>query len=246
MGVPPQGVGAKIEKESKLGPLAAIIGALATILIVVMTVARASFPVYFYYAAVILLLVAIFSLLIYGFLAHPVYNFIKKQKEIRKHNALARKYFDEFEHFTERFGELLWQSRTVNIPYALRDSQSSQEFRQVFYPSTDDFYNHFRNLLDCFKERLKRFDRTKEYFILLVNEFDTILNMYNEFCLCKPVKEIRGIGRDKVKGGFKEDYKKFKGAYEQFIGNYIGFEKELNREFCKIIFREYFEMPEEL
>ncbi len=235
-----------IEKESKLGPLAAIIGTLATILIVVMTVARASFPVYLYYVVVILLFVAIFSLLFYGFLAHPIYDFIKKKWKIKKHNALARKYFNEFEHFTERFGELLWQSTTVNIPHALRDSQSSQKFRQVFYPSTHDFYNHFRDLLDCFKERLKRFDRTKEDFILLVNEFDTILNMYNEFCLCKPIKEIRGIGRDKVKESFKEDYKKFKGAYERFIGDYTDFEKKLNKEFGKIIFREHFEMPEEL
>jgi hypothetical protein len=241
----PVGVGAKIEKESKLGPLAAIIGALAAILITIVA-ARASFPVYLYYTAVISLLLAIFSLLIYGFLAHPIYDFFKKRKEKRRHNALAKKYFDKFKRFTERFGELLFKSTTVNIPYALQDSQSSQDFRPIFYPSTPDFYEHFRDFLDYYKERLKRFDRTKEDFTLLVKEFDTILNMYNEFWLCKPVKEIRGIGRDKVKESFKEDYKKFRGAYERFIGDYIDFEKELNREFGTIIFREYFEMPEEL
>ena len=236
--------GAKREKESKLVPIVVIISALAGVLITIVTL-RTSFPVP-YYVAAILLLLAIFSILIYGFLAHPICNFINKKRETKKYNALARKYFDKFELFTERFGELLWQSRTVNIPDALRDSQSSQEFRQVFYLSADVIFNHFRDLLDCFKERRKRFDRTKEDFILLVNEFDIILNMYNEFYLCKPVKEIRGIGRDKFKESFKEDYKKFKGAYERFIGNYTDFEKELNKEFDKMIFREYFEMPGEL
>jgi len=245
MGFRPGGVGVKVEKESKVGPLAGIIGALAGIFIIIVA-AHASFPIYLYYGAVISLLVAIFSLLIFGFLAHPLYNFINKRREIKKHNALAKKYFDTFERFTKKFGELLWESKTVNIPDALRDSQSSQEFRQVFYLSADVIFNHFRDLLDCFKERRKRFDRTKEDFILLVNEFDIILNMYNEFYLCKPVKEIRGIGRDKFKESFKEDYKKFKGAYERFIGNYTDFEKELNEEFDKMVFREDFEMPREL
>lgn len=242
MGFPPQDVGVKIEKESKLGPIAAIIVTLGGIFITIVTL-RTSFPVPYYVAANLLLL-AIFSLLIYGFLAHPIYNFIKKRGEIRKHNALARKYFDKFKHFTERFDELLWQSTSVHILYALRDLPNSQEFRQVSYLSADDFYNH--NLFGCFKERLKRFDRTKEDFILLVNEFDTILNMYNEFCFCKPVKEIRRIGRNKVNENLKEDYKTLEVAYERFIGNYTDFEKELNKEFGEMIFREYFEMPEEL
>ena len=239
--------GAKIEKESKLGTLAAAIVALATIFGTIVT-ARSYFPVYLYYViiVVIFLLVIVSSLLTYRLLGPPIHDFIKKRREIRTHKALAIKYFDKFELLTEMFSGLLWQSKTVNIPDALRDSQSSQEFRQVFYLSADVIFNHFRDLLDCFKERRKRFDRTKEDFILLVNEFDIILNMYNEFYLCKPVKEIRGIGRDKFKESFKEDYKKFKGAYERFIGNYTYFEKELNKEFGKMIFREYFEMPGEL
>jgi len=232
----------EIEKESKLVPLAAIIGTLATILIVVMTVARASFPVYLYYGVVISLFVAIFALLIFGFLAHPIYGFFKKRREVRKHNALARKYFDEFTHFTERFGEFLDQGRSDNIPYALRDLKSTQEFKQVFYLSTNDFYN----LFNCYKKRLERFNRTKEDFSLLVNEFDSVLDIYNSHCICEPVREIRLIGRDKVKERIKEDYKKQKGVYERFIGNYTDFGKKLNKEFGERIFRDHFEIPEEL
>ena len=183
----------KIEKESKLVPLATIIGALAGILIIIVA-AHASFPVYLYYTAVIFLLVAVFSLLFYGFLAHPIYNFVKKRRELRTHNALARKYFDKFKDFTDRFDEFVEPNRCDNIPYALKDLKSSQEFRNISFLSTQDIHNLFCH----FKERLKRFDRTKEDFVLLVDEFDTILNMYNKFCLCKPVEEIRRIGRDKV------------------------------------------------
>lgn len=234
--------GAKIEKESKLGPLAAIIGTLATILIVAMTVARVTFPVYLYYVVVILLFVAIFSLLFYGFLAHPICDFIKNKWKIKKHNALARKYFNDFTHFTERFGEFLDRGRSDNIPYILRDLLGNQAFRCVSYLSTGDFYN----LFNCYKERLKRFDRTKEDFSHLVNEFDTILDMYNEHCVCKPVREIRAIGREKVDEDTKDNYKNQKGGYELFLRNYTNFGKKLNKEFGEGIFREYFEMPGEL
>lgn len=70
--------------------------------------------------------------------------------------------------------------------------------------------------------------------------------MYNKFCVFKPVNEIRRIGRDKVKEDTKENYKKYKGAYELFIRNYTDFGKKLNKEFGERIFREYFETPREL
>ena len=241
MGFPPQGVGAKIEKESKLVPLATIIGALAGILIIIVA-AHASFPVYLYYTAVISLLVAVFSLLIHGFLAHPISDFIKKKKGIRKHNDLARKYFDEFAHFTERFSEFLDQTKKDNIPDALKKLWNNEAFRCVSFLSTGDFYN----LFECYKERLKRFDRTKEDFSLLVNEFDTILDMYNEHCVCKPVREIRAIGREKADEDTKDNYKKQKGGYELFLRDYWAFGKKLNKEFGERIFRGDFEMPGEL
>ncbi|MCK4398153.1 MAG: hypothetical protein KAV25_04105 [Methanophagales archaeon] len=241
MGFPPQGVGAKIEKESKLVPLATIIGALAGILIIIVA-AHASFPVYLYYTAVISLLVAIFSLLAHEFLAPPIYDFIKKRREIRKHNALARKYFDTFKDFTDGFGELVEPNRCDNIPYALRDLSSSQEFRNISFLSTQDIHNFFYN----FEKRLKRFDGIKEDFSLIVKEFDTIMNMYNKFCICEPIKEIKRIGQDKINEHIKEDYRRHKRAYERFIGNYTDFGKKLNKEFGERIFRDYFEMPEEL
>ena len=105
---------------------------------------------------------------------------------------------------------------------------------------------HFYNLFTCYKKRLERFNRTKEDFSLLVDEFDSILDIYNKHCICEPVREIRVIGRDKVNERIKEDYKKQKGAYERFIGNYTDFGKKRNREFGERIFRDYFEIPEEL
>ena len=87
------------------------------------------------------------------------------------------------------------------------------------------------------KERLKRFDKTKEDFSLLVNEFDLILDMYNEHCVCKPVREIRAIGREKVDEETKDNYKKQKGAYELFLRNYMDFGKKLNKEFLEIILK---------
>lgn len=240
MRLQPVGVGVKIEKESKLVPLATIIGALAGILIIIVA-ARASFPVYLYYTAVIFLLVAIFSLLIYGFLAHPIYNFIKKRRETRKHNALARKYFGEFKDFTDRFGEFIQSD--INIPHILDELCSQEEFRSISLFQT----NEIRNLFYLFEERLKRFNGTEEDFSLLVEEFDTILKIYNKYCVCKPVEEVRIIGRDKVNERIKEEYIRHKTKYERFVDDYIEFGKRINKDFGgKRVFRTHFKTPKEL
>lgn len=233
--------GAKIEKESKLGLIVVIIVSLVSLLIIIIS-NHASFPVYLYYVAVISLLIAIFCLLIYGFLAHPT-NFIKKRIETRRLNTLAKKHFNAFKGFTDRFGELVDSTRRDNIPGALKKVlNSSQEFRNISFLSPEDL----GNLFNYFKGRLKRFDGTKEDFSLIVKEFGAILDMYNKFCVFKPVNEIRIIGRAKVEADTKENYKKFKGAYERFIGNYTDFGEMLNNEFGEKIYTDYFEMPGEL
>ena len=70
--------------------------------------------------------------------------------------------------------------------------------------------------------------------------------MYNKFCVCKPVEEIRKIGRDKVDEPTKEKYNRSKGEYGRFIGNYMDFGKKLNDVFGERIFRDYFELPKDL
>lgn len=184
-----------------------------------------------------------FLILIFGLLKPPFSAFIKKRRETRRVNALAKEHFKDFKNFTDRFGELLDQSRSDTITYALGELiNRSQEFRNISFLSPQDLYNLFR----YFKERLKRFDRTKEDFTLLVEDFGTILDLYNKLCVCKPVEEIRKLGRDKVDEPTKEEYTRRKGEYGRFIGNYIDFGKKLNDVFGERIFRDYFELPKDL
>lgn len=230
-------------KKESLVPIAVIIAALAGLLISIFA-ARASLPVFLYYIAVILLLLAIFALLFYGFLGEPIYNFIKKRREIRKHTALARKYFNKFKHFTETFGEFVDPNRS-DITKVLKDLQSDHvELRELLFLPKDDIHSLFKT----FQQRLKRFDRTYEDFLLLVEEFDIILDIYNKRCIRDPIQKIRRIDRNRISDRFKEDYRRHKGAYERFIGNYTDFGKEVNKEFGERIriFREAFDMPEEL
>jgi len=231
------------KKESKLVPLAVIIAALAGLLISIFA-ARASLPVFLYYIAVILLLLAIFLLLFYGFLGEPIYNFIKKRRKIRKHNALARKYFNKFKHFTETFGEFVNPNRS-DITEVLKNLQSDHpEFRELLFLPKGDVHSLFKT----FQQRLKRFDGTYEDFSLLVEEFDIILDIYNKHCIRDPIQKIRRVDRNRISDHFKEEYRRHKGAYERFIGNYTDFGKEVNKEFGERIriFREVFDMPEEL
>ena len=87
------------------------------------------------------------------------------------------------------------------------------------------------------KKDLSVLTKPKKTFSLLVNEFDLILDMYNEHCVCKPVREIRAIGQEKVDEETKDNYKKQKGAYELFLRNYMDFGKKLNKEFLEIILK---------
>ncbi|UZE92075.1 MAG: hypothetical protein IB616_05005 [Methanosarcinales archaeon] len=232
----------KSKNGIKLGQIVTIISALSVITISIIAT-HASFPPDIFHTLVVLLVTIIIIFIVYGFLAHPISNFIKRKRKVRKHNALARKYFDEFKDFTNRFGEFVESNRCDNIPYALRDLSSSPEFRNISFLSTQDIHNLFYN----FEKRLKRFDGTKEDFSLLANEFDTLMDMYNEFCIRKPVEEIRRIGQDKVNERIKRDYRKHKGTYERFVEDYIGFGKKVNRGFGRErIVRTHFETPGEL
>ena len=232
----------KSKNGSRLGAIAALIGALAAITISIIAT-RSFFPPIIFCTIVILLVVTIISIIAYGFLAYPISNFIKGKRKIRKHNALARKYFDKFKDFTDRFGEFVETSRTDGIPHALSELRNRfQEFRNMSFLSTHNIHNLFYH----FKERLKRFNGTKDDFLLLAEEFDTIFDMYNELCICKPVEEVRRIGQEKVDSSIKEDYRKYKGIYDRFLLDYTEFGKKLNKKFGEHIFRACFETPKEL
>ncbi len=230
----------KSKYEIKLSIVATVLGILASIFVIIW----AMVSVYDYLPAWLVYFVPIFIIgTILWILYDSISDFVKKKMIIRKRNILARKYFDDFEDLTDKFDEFLDPITHDNILRTLHNLSGSHEFRNISFLSTQGIHH----LFDNFKERLKRFDGTKEDFSLLAREFDEILGTYNEFCICKPVDEIRRIGREKVEEPIKEEYRRQKETYGRFIGEYIKFGEKVNKKFGELrIFRTYFETPGEL
>ncbi len=236
----------------KLKISAGLIGILASIFIIIGVIVN----VYTYLPEWLIWSVFIFiAIVILWLLSHPVSNFIKNKGEIRELNVLARKYFGELKTLLERFDEFI-SNRNDNIPHVLQDLSRSvttkvvdgpdkREFEKISILRVEPFYDLFINL----QKRFEFFNGTKGDFLLLAQEFDTILNIYNRFHICKPVEEIRKIGRKKVPEEIKENYNKYKRKYERFIEDYTNFAKKINNKFGfgeRNIITAYLEMPKEL
>lgn len=185
-------------------------------------------------------------------LSNSISNFIKKKAEVQKQNILAKKYFDEFKNFTDRFDEFMGTRYDV-IPYLLQKLANSvtteviggvdkRKYKEIPILPVEPFNNLSINL----KMRLQRFNGTKDDFFLLITEFDAMLSLYSKFHICKPVEKIREIGSNEVPKDMKEDYNKYKRKYERFVEDYTNFGKKVNKEFSEKICTEFVDLPKEL
>jgi len=77
--------------------------------------------------------------------------------------------------------------------------------------------------------------------------FDDIVRIYNDFSVCKPVEEIRMIGREKVPEKIRENYQDHRAVYVRFLQEYQDFVKKMNKLFQQDFLRvPYYETPKEL
>lgn len=107
--------------------------------------------------------------------------------------------------------------------------------------------SHITHIWECFKERVDSSNKTYNDFRLLVKEFNWLLRIYNELCICMPVERIRKeIGKENVPEETKEKYRQWKEEYNRFLGKYKDFGKEMNVEFKEKLFITEFKRPEEL
>ena len=162
---------------------------------------------------------------------------------MRKHNAMARYFFVDFKKFIDQLDVWLTPGRSDNIQSAIKRLSDLPDFKDKI-PQLPVFPLH--DLFYFFKERVKRFDGSKEDFSLLIHEFEKILRIYYDTCIKEPVEIIRRIGGEKMPKHVREEYKKYKGDYDHFVRDYIGFGKIVNDQFGENICDVYIEMPWEL
>lgn len=225
--------------------------ALATLTIVIITQ-----KLYNYNIVTGLLIIMLFVLIL-GFWGKSIYQTLIGYIEKRKNDELARFYFKEFKKLVIRFKEFT-ENRSDNIQLVMHDIKNKTEFSQinVIWPTfIQERYNYY-------DERLNEFDGTKDNLVALAKEFENILYMYNELYINDPVKSIRNVGRDKVPLQNKESYNKARLKYIDFLNDYKNFAKIANEDFKEkeetyslvegyglggsIVFRDFFDFPEEL
>ncbi|MDW7725999.1 MAG: hypothetical protein SCH70_02625 [Candidatus Methanoperedens sp.] len=241
-------------KEDERGRISALavgtFGALATITIVVIT------QNYGDDTTIKILLFSMFIVLISGFYGHGMLRIFKNYQKIRKCNKLAKQHFKIFRELVIRFREFT-EDRMDNIQSVMHNIINStpppNPFHQIniIWPSfLQDRYNYYN-------ERLNQFDGTKDSLVSLAKEFENILDMYNKLYINDPVKSIRNIERDKVPLQHKESYNKARIKYIDFLNSYKNFAKNANEDLVdkknddgflgpNIIFKDYFDFPEEL
>ncbi|MCK4796196.1 MAG: hypothetical protein KAT05_02375 [Spirochaetes bacterium] len=247
----------KEDDRSRISSLAVgTFGALATITIVVIT------QNYWDDTTIKILLFSMFIVLILGFYGHGMRRIFKNYLKIRKYNKLAKLHFKSFRNLVIRFKEFT-KGYDDNIQTVMQNLKNFRpvhvegippnQFSQIniieptFIQGTYRFYN----------KRLDHFDGTIDSLIALAEEFENILNMYDTLYVKEPIKGIKNVVGSKIPQQYNEPYNNARQKYIAFLMDYKKFAKIANEDLVEkknddgflgthIIFRDYFDFPEEL
>ncbi|OGH05523.1 MAG: hypothetical protein A2W22_01860 [Candidatus Levybacteria bacterium RBG_16_35_11] len=236
----------------------AVAGVLATFTVALLG-ARDYFPPT-YYTIIFILLVIISLVLIFGLYSSLIIQKVKSYSEKRKHDRLAKSYFEQFKKLVVRFKEFT-ENRDDNIQsvmhYIKNNTPAPNPFSQVNVVQPMFFQERY----GYYMERLNQFNGTKDSLVALTKEFESILYMYDMLYIKEPVQKIRSIEGMTIEGNnvpkqYKESYGKARQKYIDFIMDYKKFAKDGNDVFKEkedsgflgsgIIFRDFFEQPDEL
>ena len=207
----------------------------------------------------IVLIIAIFIFIV-GFYGHGMHRIFKNYLKNRKYNKLANIHFKSFRKLVIIFKEFT-EGRDDNIHLVMHNikNQSSnlEGYSNPFSQINVIWPAFFQERYKYYNERLNQFDGTKDSLVSFAEEFENILDMYDKLYINDPVNSIRNIGRNKVPLQYKESYNKARLKYIDFLNNYKKFAKIANEDLREkknddgflgayIIFRDYFDFPEEL
>lgn len=166
-----------------------------------------------------------------------------------KHRRLVPGYFDRFETFVTRLQELCNRCYCDTVPSVLRDFPPLLKgaFRDL--PALD----HLAGFAAVLHSMLAELPRTKQNLLLAIKWFDLIMHMYDQQCVCEPVKDIQvrleqGIDDDKRTqcDRLRRKYQDVKFGYIMFREQYAEFARDVNNGFGEAVARIYYERPSEL
>ena len=238
----------KLEESGTKAPITAIASIIMAIVAIVS--ARTYFPPSIVYALIVVLFI-LTVVAVWPFSVRPAFKFLKNKMEIWKHNRLSKKYFDEFKGFVNELDNFCGRENPVGvlINNLIHDDVYFKEFSEHLSNDYNDalMHGYLPDTFNHFKRRVNKFNGTKEDFLLLVAEFENLLDAYYTFFIYKLHSTVEKVGKDKVYKNDREGYNNnFRGYYNDFIKNYTIYGRKVNDKFGEDIIKTNFEMVQEL
>lgn len=155
---------------------------------------RSDIPSVIFYSLLFILVIPISFLPIFMVLRPSVSNFIKFRRLKKKESLIIRENVPKFKEFIDRYIELIQKKGYDNISYLLEEIKHRsgiKEFQEIPFPNATDFIeltNDFRKTLGTLNLDRNSFKNASEVFV-------RIIEMYNEYCVCKPIDKIKKIDK---------------------------------------------------
>jgi hypothetical protein len=213
-------------EKVKLVSLTAII-TLAGLLIVIIG-NHSLFPELLFYSIVMILIGVIIVLVGYSFLWKHTSNYIRTRLWRRKQNILARKYFEDFSDFVDRFTSLReFNNISLGITGILKGLPTAIQINIIL----NEFPIILQNPLNNLKQRLNnlRFYRSEinePNLSSLAKEFENYVALHKRLYVDLFVTMAREGGPERISEETKRAYREYREDYNQFIMAYTEFAKK--------------------
>ncbi len=173
---------------------------------------------------------------------------------------MAKSNFKGFKELVIRFKEFT-EGRNDNIQMVMHYIKNTIPGQNPFSQINVVQPMFIQTQYGYYVERLNQFNGTKDNLVALAKEFESILDMYDMLYVKEPVQKIRTIvsqsaTREDVPQQYKESYNKARLKYIDFLNTYKNFAKIANKDLKEkeevfgfgggILFRDFFDFPEEL
>lgn len=247
MGYGPNGLSGfqpKPDKGSKLAYLVVIMGSLAFIIISIFG-NKNIFPEALIKVAIILILILYLLLIIYIFFSDSIISKLKQIMTKRKEERIARKYLPELKRLKNKFNKIIMTNNGITGVFDRLRSES-EKYHDLNVPQLNEMDNLLLNL-DGF---IEDFDHKGRYFELVIDQFEAIMKIYNEFYIKSVLMDIKCIKQrfesETIPENIKKKYHDQKTEYDDFVKEYLKFGEVVNSEYGIRIVHDYVEKIEEL
>jgi len=222
------------KEKSEYGTKATIIIAFASIIsaIVAIASARTSLSLLIVYGSFIFLFIAT-VVLVWPFSVLPLITFYKNQRETKKNNKIAKRFFEEFEEsnfmgdFKLFIADLTGKHKPYAFHFVITNLLNIEEFRgKIPIPPTNLINLYFNHWTRTFNHS----NRTKKDFDLVFPDFENILHEYYSLFIEGSIEAIKEVGSE-VPEDIKRDWKEAVNDYNEFARKWNDFCKRVRRGF---------------